>query len=345
MIQHLSINPYEVNGLTTLEITFSEEAKKFPFLIIDKDSYITGLDIHSGINFNINAGIHNIHIGKYNSLAESIVMMINLNHEYKHIAQGELSFLKGERFNNRNAIKRKGQIIIQNDVWIGHDVIIMSGVTIHNGAVVAAGSVVTKDVPPYAIVAGNPAKVIKYRFSDEQIKGLLQISWWDWTAPELEKYKTEFTDDVDTFINKHIDESKKDLEKIKPFVADENKEKVLLIPDFNSKYPTYEHIINEYCSKNRNNLELILYIDPKFSTNENLQKINDILSKYAETDNYVTVQMGNISDIRSLFIIADYYITNRLDETVKYTGYADLFGVNLISGVDEPIFDCLEFNS
>jgi acetyltransferase-like isoleucine patch superfamily enzyme len=63
----------------------------------------------------------------------------------------------------------KGNIIIQNDVWIGAKSTIMSGVKISNGSVVGAGSVVTKDVPPYAIVAGNPAKVVKYRFTEEQM--------------------------------------------------------------------------------------------------------------------------------------------------------------------------------
>lgn len=82
--------------------------------------------------------------------------------------------------------------IIGNDVWIGANAIILQGVTIGDGAIIAAGAVVTKDVPPYAIVGGVPAKVIKYRFSDEVILKLLQIKWWDkpeeWIIQKLEKF-------------------------------------------------------------------------------------------------------------------------------------------------------------
>lgn len=73
----------------------------------------------------------------------------------------------------------KKPITIGNDVWIGSRSIVMDGVTIGDGAIVAAGSVVTKDVPPYAIVGGVPAKIIKYRFSDDIIKRLLEVKWWN----------------------------------------------------------------------------------------------------------------------------------------------------------------------
>ncbi len=69
--------------------------------------------------------------------------------------------------------------VIGNDVWIGSDVLIMGGINVGDGAVLAAGTVVTKDVPPYAIVGGVPAKVIKYRFDEETIKELLELKWWD----------------------------------------------------------------------------------------------------------------------------------------------------------------------
>ncbi len=99
----------------------------------------------------------------------------------------------------------KGDIIIENDVWIGAKATVMSGVTIHNGAVVAAGSVVTKDVPPYAIVAGNPAKVVKYRFTEEQIKKLLQISWWNWGEARIRECALDmWSDKIDEFINKNL---------------------------------------------------------------------------------------------------------------------------------------------
>jgi acetyltransferase-like isoleucine patch superfamily enzyme len=81
----------------------------------------------------------------------------------------------------------KGIIEIGNDVWIGTSAIILSGVKIGHGAVVAAGSIVTKSVPPYAIVGGNPAKIIKYRLSEEKIEELLEMKWWDWSEEKIKK--------------------------------------------------------------------------------------------------------------------------------------------------------------
>jgi virginiamycin A acetyltransferase len=76
--------------------------------------------------------------------------------------------------------------VVGNDVWIGHDAIIMPGVTIGSGAIIASGAVVMKDVAPYTIVGGNPAQVIRQRFSDEIVSHLLEIKWWDWPIDKIE---------------------------------------------------------------------------------------------------------------------------------------------------------------
>src|SRR5699024_8636000 len=89
---------------------------------------------------------------------------------------------------NEFLAKRKELITtIGNDVWIGHGAIIQAGITVGDGAVIASNAVVTKDIPPYAIVGGIPAKIIKYRFSDEMIAAMSQIAWWDWDRLTLEK--------------------------------------------------------------------------------------------------------------------------------------------------------------
>lgn len=84
--------------------------------------------------------------------------------------------------------------VIENDVWIGAYSLIKSGVTIHNGAVVGMGSVVTHDIPPYEIWAGNPARFIRKRFDDETIEKLLQIKWWNWDDDRIEKFAPYFDD-------------------------------------------------------------------------------------------------------------------------------------------------------
>lgn len=82
----------------------------------------------------------------------------------------------------------KGDIVVGNDVWFGYGSLIKNGVKIGDGAIIAAGAVVVKDVPPYSIVAGNPAKVVKKRFDDATIDRLLQIAWWNWDIEKINRH-------------------------------------------------------------------------------------------------------------------------------------------------------------
>lgn len=104
----------------------------------------------------------------------------------KQLFEGELKSLKSE-----------SPIEIGNDVWIGHGVIVLSGIKVGNGAILAAGSIITKDVPAYAIMAGNPAKVLRKRFSDSLIEELEELKWWDKNDEELEYLKPLFFKNLD----------------------------------------------------------------------------------------------------------------------------------------------------
>jgi serine acetyltransferase len=117
------------------------------------------------------------HLGKYCSVADGVKVFLGGDHRVDWITT----------FPFNKSSTTKGDINIGNDVWLSHGVTIMSGVTIGDGAVVAANSHVVKDVEPYSIVGGNPAKVLKKRFTDEQIQRLLEIKWWDWTEEKINK--------------------------------------------------------------------------------------------------------------------------------------------------------------
>lgn len=90
-----------------------------------------------------------------------------------------------EREKVTDAWDNRGDIVIGNDVWIGYEAVILSGVTIGDGAIIGTRAVVTKDVPPYTIVGGVPAKPIRKRFDEKVIKELLKIKWWDWTEEKI----------------------------------------------------------------------------------------------------------------------------------------------------------------
>jgi acetyltransferase-like isoleucine patch superfamily enzyme len=113
-------------------------------------------------------------IGHYVSISEGVTFLLGGNHPY----QGITTFpVKVKFLGHAKEAQTKGAISVGDDVWLGHNAMVMSGVTISQGAVVAAGSVVTRDVPPYAIVAGNPARIVKYRFSELIIQELLKINY------------------------------------------------------------------------------------------------------------------------------------------------------------------------
>lgn len=99
--------------------------------------------------------------------------------------------------------KQKSGITIGNDVWIGMNSIILPGVHIGDGVTVAANSIVTKDVPDYAVVGGNPAKVIKFKFNQEQIDALKKISWWNWDEKTIKERINDFYMETENFIQKH----------------------------------------------------------------------------------------------------------------------------------------------
>ncbi len=99
------------------------------------------------------------------------------------LGEWEKAVLNGKHY--ELDLPNKGDTVVGNDVWFGHESIVMPSVKIGDGALIAARAVVTKDVPPYAVVGGNPAKIIRMRFSDEVIDQLLKTRWWDWEYDKI----------------------------------------------------------------------------------------------------------------------------------------------------------------
>jgi virginiamycin A acetyltransferase len=126
-----------------------------------------------------------LRIGKFCSFAAGVKIFLGGTHRVDWITTFPLSVFYEELAHIKGHPTSKGNIEIGNDVWIGESANIMAGVKIGNGAVIAANSVVTKDVPAYAIVAGNPAKIIKTRFEENEIIELEKIGWWNWDIKKI----------------------------------------------------------------------------------------------------------------------------------------------------------------
>jgi chloramphenicol O-acetyltransferase type B len=153
---------------------------------------------------------HKFIVGKYSSIGPDVSILLGGNHRHDWITTSQLpaeTFQAYEKFpkakNIKNFIYSKGDIVIGNDVWIGAKSIILSGSTIGDGAVIAAGSVVSGEVRPYSIVAGNPAREVKKRFDENIIKKLLIIKWWNFSDEKVNEFSELLcSDNIEIFLKK-----------------------------------------------------------------------------------------------------------------------------------------------
>ena len=182
---------------------------------------IANVKIDSKVTVYSNCAVNEVAIGKFSYIASnSEISMTKIGsfcsigpyllcgygeHPTDFVSTSPLFFstLKqsGHSFADRDLVDERKQILVGHDVWIGAKVFIRDGVSVGSGAVVGAGAVVVKDIPDYAIVAGVPAKVIRYRFSDEIISKLLSLQWWNWPEEKLRRVQPYLAQkDVSAFI-------------------------------------------------------------------------------------------------------------------------------------------------
>lgn len=164
----------------------------FPRMKIGKYSYGSLLDFWCGIE----------EIGAFCSFAEGAAVVVN--HDVYISSHPFLSlsgYMPGIKVERPRILFPKTKI--GNDVWIGRNAIIIAGCQVGNGAIIGAGAVVTKDVPDYAVVAGVPARIIKYRYGQEQIQKMNFIAWWDWEDEKIKENYLDFYLEIDEFIYKH----------------------------------------------------------------------------------------------------------------------------------------------
>lgn len=185
-----------LNTLKRITKLFSK-TNNAPFKIENTKQIEVGkMSFHNG-NFIIQ-GSQEVKIGSYCAFGENI-NIITENHDYNYPAM-QYTFYRhffekehpGVTKYPPNKERTKGGIEIGNDVWIGHNTTILSGVKIGNGAILANGSIVTRDVEPYSIFGGIPAKKIKMRFGDEIIQYLLKIKWWNWSEEKIKRNREFF---------------------------------------------------------------------------------------------------------------------------------------------------------
>jgi acetyltransferase-like isoleucine patch superfamily enzyme len=173
-------------------------------VIIEKNCLVgneIGIGDYTYIGENTRIESNTESIGKFCSIAPDVKIGVG-PHPVHYFSTSPVFYSKGRGFVKEELFdeyKYSGFAVIENDVWIGANAVIIAGVKIGNGAVIAAGAVVTKDVPPYAIAGGVPAKIIKFRFEPELIKKILESRWWEKDLELLLK-NIEYIDDPERFL-------------------------------------------------------------------------------------------------------------------------------------------------
>ena len=178
---------------------------------INNHSELTGSFLGRGSYIANNSTIRNTKIGRFCAIGDYVRTGLG-KHPTKDFVSihpaffsmekpAGFTFVKKQIFEEHDYADNDKQyyVVIGNDVWIGNNVLIMDGVSIGDGAIIAAGTIITKDVDPYTIVGGVPAKPIRKRFTDEQIDKLLKIKWWDWSLNKLSETFKEF-DKIEFFL-------------------------------------------------------------------------------------------------------------------------------------------------
>lgn len=154
-----------------------------------QDNISVGNGTYGGLKVLDLAGERKLSIGNYCSIADEVCFILQDDHLIDNLSTYPFKVMC--LHNEKNEAVSKGDIILDDDVWIGYRAIILSGVHIGQGAIVAAGAVVTKDVPPYAIVAGVPAKIVKYRFPEDVVKDLKEVDFSLLTKDIIENHIDE----------------------------------------------------------------------------------------------------------------------------------------------------------
>ena len=315
-------------------------------IYLDKENTKTGMTLGDGsylVQATLEFGNTNCHVlvGKYCSIAHRIKFIAGLNHDSSRVStypfQEAFHGIEGNTVNDYSRANHL-QIVIGNDVWIGADVMILGGVKIGNGAVIGAGAVVAKDIPPYAVVVGNPAKVVKYRFDADTIDWLQNLRWWNW-PPEKIRQNWQDMKNISGFRNKyHADYPQrpgKSCQELMDLIKQSKKlgyKFYYLVPDVMSSEKIWQNVLNKFINMPDNNL---LFIDMPADISEDIQaQFIQIVNTY-QKEQLIVNQPFTGYEASCILPFMDYVFTTK---EAKCSAVADMAAVSnfkILYGMDE----------
>ena len=311
-------------------------------LTLGAGSYIVKCDLTF---FSKNISSPHILAGRFNSWASGINVSVGGNHPMGNVTSFPFDVQKiiDKVFGGDNpqikplSYKRPNhfQVIVGHDVWIGKGVTIMGGVKIGNGAVIGAKTVVAKDIPPYAIAVGNPARVVKYRFDEETIKKFLAVKWWNWDLKKVAD-NIPLMNDVEKFLAAHYSPE------LEEFPKDDFSRQIMncdakrfyhFIPDFEAQNPLWLKVVQDFSKANLETAALVIWLG-KDATEENSQALTEAVG---DSKNILVFKHDKNFSPAALRK-ATHFITTREMTTLEALDYLWNTDVKIVSALDNNIF-------
>ena len=318
-------------------VAFEDESRSRRLVTLGRRSYFVQGMMEYG-----SADCH-ILIGRYSSLGHRLVFEIDLNHDHSCIStypfEDKLQHADDILHYDKRCSRR--QIIVGNDVWMGCDVLLVGGVRIGNGAVLGAGAVVAKDVPPYAVVVGNPARIIKYRFSEDIIGKLQKIKWWNWPDEKVVSVLPQVKD-VQAFADTFIEE-------VEPETAETDVSASLkelhaqgytiyyCIADFDIPDPVWQSVLETYLHAYRaqDKVALLFGIGSSCETDQALLHMRSRVEAMGEKAPLVLTHSTEEKVCVPVLRQAECLITTKDGISSEAVDYAADAGIRIVYGLDD----------
>lgn len=345
----------------------NSKGESIPVLTLGSASFVNRAKLEFASSFK--ARLPYIIIGRFSSLSWDLNFLAGHNHRYKNVVSTYsmqrkklvtqlISQMNGNpklaeivnQYKDKRDFDNHHQIMIGSDVWIGRGATILGGVKIGSGTIIGANSTVSKDVPPYAVVAGNPARIVKYRFDEETVKKFMAIKWWNWDIEKILE-NAPLMSEPEEFLEKHYTPelekipydqipSGKNFVPVEQYLA-EGRKVYSFVADFKAEKTLWKRVVSGFCKSTLKNSVLIFWLGEN-ATQADIETLKNFVNNLGLSENKIIHCIPAENDkIFSPYILRNstHFITTREMISLECMDCLWDTKVKIVSALDDKIFD------